>query len=126
MQWYLKVLRQYADFTGRARRTEYWMYTLFTIIATIIAFVLDGLIFGFGQGPLAGYGFIYALYALATIIPSLAVTARRLHDTDRSGWWILIGLVPIVGGIILLVFTVLEGTRGQNQYGPDPKATVYN
>ncbi|GLZ50250.1 hypothetical protein Acsp06_64350 [Actinomycetospora sp. NBRC 106375] len=126
MQWYLKVLKQYADFSGRARRTEFWMFVLFNAIAYIVLALIDVLIgtasftstgtgFSFGGGLLSG------LYSLGVLIPSLAVAVRRLHDTDRTGWWLLIGLVPIVGGIVLLVFYCIEGTRGPNQYGPDPK-----
>lgn len=118
MNWYLKVLKQYVDFNGRARRKEYWMYTLFNIIALVIASVLDRVL---GMAGELGYGPVYGLYALATLLPSLGVCVRRLHDTDRSGWWVLIGLVPIIGAIVLLVFMVSEGTRGDNAYGPDPK-----
>ncbi|HSK59168.1 MAG TPA: DUF805 domain-containing protein [Actinomycetospora sp.] len=126
MQWYLKVLKQYADFNGRARRTEFWMFVLFNAIAWVVLALVDVLIgtasfttsgtgFQFGGGLLSG------LYSLAVLIPSLAVTVRRFHDQDKSGWFILLGLIPIVGGIILLVFMCIEGTRGANRFGPDPK-----
>jgi len=126
MQWYLKVLKQYADFNGRARRTEFWMFTLFSAIASIVLALIDTLIgtasvYGSGSAYTFSPGLLQGLYALAVLIPSLAVTVRRLHDTDRTGWWVLIGLVPFVGGIVLLVFMCLEGTRGPNQYGMDPK-----
>jgi uncharacterized membrane protein YhaH (DUF805 family) len=116
MQWYMKVLRQYADFEGRARRTEYWMYILFTMIIVIVLTLLDLALFGQPTGVLG------LIYSLATLLPSLGVVVRRLHDTGRSGWWFLISLVPLVGGIVLIVFLATEGTRGTNAYGADPKA----
>ena len=130
MSWYTKVLKQYVDFSGRARRTEYWMFTLFNvIILVVLGFVDNALGFGSftgssGGGSLAfsaNLGLLGALYSLAVLLPSLAVAVRRLHDTNRSGWWLLIGLIPFLGGIVLLVFMVLEGTRGPNAHGPDPK-----
>lgn len=121
MQWYLKVLRQYADFSGRARRTEFWMFVLFNVIAGVILNILDnalGLTYG-PEGSTTGY--LGAIYGLAVLIPSLAVGARRLHDTARTGWWLLIGFIPLVGAIILIVFWASDGQRGPNQYGPNPK-----
>jgi uncharacterized membrane protein YhaH (DUF805 family) len=119
MQWYLKVLRQYADFEGRARRTEYWMFVLFSVIISIVLNVLDNLL---GLAFMAGTaGWLSLLYSLAVLLPSLGVSVRRLHDTGRSGWWVLIALVPLVGAIVLIVFTATEGNRGPNAYGPDPK-----
>lgn len=119
MDWYLGVLKKYADFNGRARRKEYWMFFLFNMIFAIIAMVLDNILgVSFGE---TGIGPIYLLYFLAILIPSLAVVVRRLHDTGKSGWFILLGFIPLVGGIILLVFMILEGNAGPNQYGPDPK-----
>lgn len=126
MQWYLKVLKQYADFNGRARRTEFWMFTLFSVIASIVLALVDTLI-GTATFVSSGSAFVYSpgllggIYALAVLIPTLAVTVRRLHDQDKSGWFILLGLIPFVGGIIVLVFMCLEGTRGPNRFGPDPK-----
>lgn len=119
MNWYLKVLRQYADFTGRARRKEYWMFVLFNIIFAIIAMILDNVL-GLAWGEL-GYGPIYLLYALFVFIPGLAVAVRRLHDINKSGWMILVSLIPIIGAIWLLVLFVMDGTPGANQYGPNPK-----
>ncbi|WP_232667461.1 DUF805 domain-containing protein [Pseudonocardia sp. TRM90224] len=125
MGWYLKVLKQYADFRGRARRTEYWMFTLVTVLVAVVLSVLDHALFGavtFGSvGEITGLGWLYVIYMVATLIPSLAVSVRRLHDIDRSGWWVLIGFVPLVGFIVQLVFAVTEGTRGANRFGPDPK-----
>ena len=113
MNWYFEVLRKYAVFSGRARRKEYWMFALFNCI---IAFVI-GFIEGFGGSP----GIVGMLYSLAVLIPSIAVSVRRLHDTDRSGWWCLIALVPLIGTIVLLVFVVQDSKPGENQYGPNPK-----
>ncbi len=115
MSWYLAALKNYVGFSGRARRTEYWMFFLFHLIVVVVLSVLDRLIF---QDEL---GYLTPAYVLLTFIPSLAVTVRRLHDTGRSGWWYLISLVPLVGGIVLLVFTVSEGNTGPNAYGDDPK-----
>lgn len=124
MKWYLKVLKQYADFNGRARRTEYWMYLLFNLIFAVIAAVLDNIL-GLKFTPEIPYGYLYLLYALVTFLPGLAVSVRRLHDVDKSGWFLFISLIPIIGGIWLLVLYVTEGTQGRNQYGDDPKGN-YN
>jgi len=122
MQWYLAVLRQYVAFSGRARRTEFWMFTLFTTIIQIVLYLLDNLL-GLAFAP-GGSGLLTAIYVLAVLLPSLSVAFRRLQDTGRSGLWILIGLVPLVGPIVLIVFWATEGTRGPNAYGPDPKASL--
>jgi uncharacterized membrane protein YhaH (DUF805 family) len=129
MQWYLKALKQYADFGGRARRTEFWMFVLVNVVISIVLGIVDtatGTANAYAVGGMASYspGILGGLYALAVLIPSIAVTVRRLHDTDRSGWWFLIQLIPIVGGIVLLVFACLEGTRGPNRFGADPKHEV--
>ncbi|HEX8494176.1 MAG TPA: DUF805 domain-containing protein [Pyrinomonadaceae bacterium] len=118
MNWYLEVLKKYAVFSGRARRKEYWFFTLFNIIISLALTMLDiwlGLADRSGWGPLGG------IYTLAVFIPGLAVTVRRLHDTGRSGWWFLIALVPCVGGIILLIYLVEDSQPGENEYGPNPK-----
>jgi len=121
MEWATLPLKRYAEFTGRSRRKEYWMFVLLSIGIYIVASILDG-IAGL-NGMIAGtYGPITALVALGLLVPTLAVSIRRLHDSDRSGWWLLLGLVPMVGEIIVLVFMVLEGTRGANRFGADPKA----
>ena len=121
MEWATLPLKRYAEFTGRSRRKEYWMFLLLSIGIYIIASILDG-IAGL-NGMIAGrYGPITTLVALGLLVPTLAVSVRRLHDSDRSGWWLLLGLVPLVGEIIVLVFMVLEGTRGANRFGADPKA----
>ena len=120
MEWYLKVLRQYADFEGRARRQEYWMFVLFNlIIIVVLAFVL-----GFIEGMVNSDGIIMIplfIYYIGILLPSIAVAVRRLHDQNKSGWYYLVSLIPFVGGIWLLVLLATEGDAGPNQYGPDPK-----
>lgn len=113
MEWYLKVLQNYVGFSGRARRKEYWMFVLFNFIAGIILGIIEAII--------GLPGILSGLYSLAILIPSLALVFRRLHDTGKSGWWILISLVPIAGSIILLVFMCLDSDAGTNKYGPNPK-----
>ena len=120
MNWYLKVLKNYVGFSGRARRKEYWMFTLFSVIFAVAAMILDNVL-GLASKDI-GYGPIYAVYALALILPSIAVAARRLHDIGKSGWWQLIGIIPLIGAIVLIVWLVREGEHGDNAYGPDPKA----
>ena len=123
MNWYLKVLKQYADFSGRARRKEYWMFVLFNMIFAIVAAILDNVLGIAMEGT--GYGTLYGIYALAVLIPGLAVAVRRLHDVGKSGWMILIALIPLVGAIWLLVLLVTDSNPGKNQYGQNPKeATV--
>ncbi|MEU8571229.1 DUF805 domain-containing protein [Streptomyces pathocidini] len=112
MNWYLAVLKKYVTFSGRARRKEYWMFALFSTVISIVLTAADSAL---------DISLLSLVYSLAVLLPSLAVTVRRLHDTDRSGWWILIGIVPILGWIALLVFTVLEGDQGDNAHGPNPK-----
>jgi len=118
MKWYLDVLTNYATFTGRARRTEYWMFSLISavivVVLCLVAFLLPREI-GLYVLILAG------LYNLAVLVPSVAVTARRLHDTGRSGWWMLISFVP-GGGIVVFVFSVMDSEPQPNIYGPNPKA----
>ncbi|MGB7292897.1 MAG: DUF805 domain-containing protein [Thermodesulfobacteriota bacterium] len=116
MNWYIEVLKKYAVFDGRAHRTEYWMFVLFNVIITILLGLIDGL-FGI-LGVLSG------IYGLAVLIPGIAVSIRRLHDTNRSGWWLLISLVPVIGTIVLLVFMVQDTQPGTNEYGPNPKAAT--
>jgi uncharacterized membrane protein YhaH (DUF805 family) len=108
--------RKYVDFNGRARRSEYWWFILFYTLLMIALIILDTVI------ALAGLplSVLTTLGSLAMFLPSLSAVVRRLHDTDRSGWMFLIGLIPLVGGIILLVFTCQRGTPGDNRFGPDP------
>ncbi len=118
MNWYLAVLKKYVVFEGRARRKEYWIFFLVNLIATFILAVIDGATGTFDAE--AGLGLLGTIYALAVLLPSLAVAVRRLHDTDRSGWWLLLIFLPIIGFIVLLVFMVLQGTPGHNRFGEDP------
>jgi len=113
MEWYLKVLKNYVGFEGRARRTEYWMFVLFNFIVSLVLGLIGGLI---GLDTILSY-----IYALAILLPSLAVGARRLHDTGRSGWMLLLSLIPLVGGIILIVFLCQDSEPGDNKYGSNPK-----
>ncbi len=124
MNEYLSVLRNYAGFSGRARRKEYWMFVLFNIIFSIGAMILDKILgTQFDTGTLAmPYGYVYLLYCLFVFIPGFAVGVRRLHDVGKSGWFFLIALIPLIGAIWLLVVMLTEGTVGENKYGPDPKA----
>lgn len=119
MNWYLNVLQKYAVFSGRARRKEYWFFVLFNII---IALALTFIDFSTGLYDVESeIGLLSSLYSLAVLVPSIAVTIRRLHDTGRTGWWFLIAFVPIIGAIVLLVFMVFDSTPGDNQYGPNPQ-----
>ncbi|MCX2743139.1 DUF805 domain-containing protein [Mangrovivirga sp. M17] len=123
MKWYLQVLQNYANFSGRARRKEYWMFVLFNILFIVIATGLDnllGLTFDF-----VPYGYIYLAYNIFIIIPSLAAGVRRLHDINKSGWSILISLIPLIGSIILIVWFAREGDSGSNKYGEDPKNNTF-
>jgi len=124
MHWYIEVLKKYTVFSGRARRMEFWMFFLFSAIISIFLAVIDE--FMGWQFEMSGdiLGFLSTLYYVAVIVPYLAVIVRRLHDTERTGCWILIAFIPFVGVLILLVFLILQGTRGENRYGPDPKAST--
>jgi uncharacterized membrane protein YhaH (DUF805 family) len=120
MNWYIEALKKYAVFSGRAQRKEYWIFILFSSIITIVLGVLDGAVGLYA--PAAGVGLLSGIYSLAVMIPSTAVAIRRLHDTDRSGWWLLIALIPLIGGIVLIVFLATDSNAGENQYGPNPKS----
>jgi uncharacterized membrane protein YhaH (DUF805 family) len=122
MEWYLKVLRNYVGFTGRARRKEYWMFILFNIIFAIAAMILDNAL-GIAIEDV-GYGPIYILYGLALFLPGLAVAVRRLHDVGKSGWFLFIALIPLIGTIWLLVLLAKDGEPGMNQYGINPKECI--
>ena len=127
MNWYIDVLKKYAQFDGRARRQEYWMFTLFNFLiymALVLLVVLAAVLTANSDNSGAAAFLLMipcGVYSLAVFIPSLAVSIRRLHDTGRSGWWILIGLVPFVGGIIFLVFMCQDSQPGPNEFGPNPK-----
>jgi len=114
MNYYFDVLKKYAVFEGRARRKEYWMFVLFNFL---VSFALGIVSFIIGDN----IGVIGMLYCVAVFIPSLAVAVRRLHDTNHSGWWLLINLIPFIGLIIFLVFAFTDSQAGENQYGSNPK-----
>jgi len=120
MEWYLGAFKKYAVFSGRARRKEFWMFILFNILFSIAAVIIDNVL-GLANDR-TGYGLFSGLYSLAIILPSLGMEIRRLHDVGKSGWWIFISLIPLVGAIWLIVLLATEGQPGDNQYGPDPKA----
>jgi uncharacterized membrane protein YhaH (DUF805 family) len=105
----------YVNFSGRASRSEYWYWILFIIIADIVAGIIDSVL---------GIQIVTGLFGLVTIIPNIAIAIRRLHDLDRTGWWILLGFIPLIGWIILLIWYVTKGTDGPNRFGPDPLATL--
>lgn len=117
MNWYVQAFQKYADFNGRSRRSEYWYFVLINTLIVwgiiIIEFVLKT------------YGILTALYAIGTIVPAFAVTVRRLHDTGRSGWNILLGLIPIVGGVIVLIFLLEDSQVGENRYGAAKRRDAY-
>ena len=111
--WKLVVLERYAKFDGRAGRAEFWWFVLANFVVYVALLIL---------AQISGiFMVLYFLYALALIVPNIAVAIRRLHDTDKSGWLLLLVLVPLIGGIILLVLCAMEGTKGPNQYGPAPE-----
>jgi uncharacterized membrane protein YhaH (DUF805 family) len=112
------LTQKYAGFLGRARRSEYWFFVLFTVVVGIVASIVDAIL---GTRSGSGAGLIQALAQLALLLPGIAVGVRRLHDTSRSGWWLLLGLIPVVGAIVLIVFFV-QDSHGENRYGPSPKA----
>ncbi|RCW91640.1 DUF805 domain-containing protein [Winogradskyella arenosi] len=125
MEWYLKVVRDnYANFSGRARRQEYWMFVLFNLIITFALAIVFGTLGALLDIP--ALFSLYVIYALAVVIPSLAVAVRRLHDVGKSGWFYLISLIPLIGGIWLIILFATEGDHGANAYGPDPKQEASN
>ena len=143
MNGYIEALRKYAVFSGRSRRREYWVFVLGNLLVSAVLTWLDTALgtqtfpvgsFGLPEGttaPGAGalpeealnIGLLSLFYSLAVFIPGLAVTVRRLHDIGRSGWWLLIGIVPLVGVFVIFVFTLLDSQPGENKYGPNPKET---
>ena len=122
MNWYLEVLKKYTVFDGRAELKEYWWFSLFSFIIIIVLSVIDIVTGTFNIN--VGLGLLGGIYTLAVLIPSIAVSVRRLHDTDRSGWWFLINGIPLIGVIVFLVFTGQDGTPGDNQYGSSPKGAT--
>jgi uncharacterized membrane protein YhaH (DUF805 family) len=121
MNWYIEALKKYAVFSGRARRKEYWFFVLFSVIITLALSFFDSLVGLFDVA--SGIGLLSGIYSLAVLIPSISVGVRRLHDTNRTGWWLLISLVPLLGIIILIVLMVLDSQSGDNEYGPNPKSS---
>ncbi|PWB28458.1 DUF805 domain-containing protein [Flavobacterium sp. HTF] len=128
IEWYKKVVfENYANFKGRARRSEYWYFALANALISILLVVIGAVVGGiFGDaltGGIIGY-VLFGLYTLATILPGLGVVVRRLHDVGKSGWFYLVAFIPFVGGIWILILFCTEGNRGPNQYGPDPKNEI--
>jgi uncharacterized membrane protein YhaH (DUF805 family) len=123
MNWYFEVFRKYATFSGRARRKEYWFFVLFNILAMVAFSIIDAAIGTYNVE--AGIGVLSGIYLLIALLPGLAVAVRRLHDTGRTGWWLLISLVPIIGALVLLAFLIFDSTPGDNEYGPNPKREGY-
>ena len=123
MSWFVEALKKYAVFSGRSRRKEYWFFVLFVVIISIVLNIIDGLIGAYDRSM--GAGLLSTIFSLAILIPSIAVSVRRLHDINRTGWWVLIALVPLVGWIVFLVFHLQDSTPGTNRYGPNPKSTDY-
>jgi uncharacterized membrane protein YhaH (DUF805 family) len=122
MNEYIAVLKKYAQFSGRSHRREYWMFFLVNTLISVLLNVIDGILGLVEMGK--SVGVLSVIYALAMIIPSLSVGARRLHDTGRSGWWLLLCLIPIIGWIVLFVFFVQDSQSETNTYGPNPKGTA--
>jgi uncharacterized membrane protein YhaH (DUF805 family) len=120
MDWYLEALKKYAVFEGRSRRKEYWFFGFFNAIFSVVLVIAD-VLFG-TSGGLSSPGLLSGLYTLGVFLPALAVLVRRLHDTNRSGWWVLISFLPLIGVLVLLFFSLQEGQPGENQYGISPKA----
>jgi uncharacterized membrane protein YhaH (DUF805 family) len=114
MNWFLAALKKYADFSGRARRSEYWYFFLFYLLI-YFGLIVAGQVIG-NVGSILAF-----LFLLAMMIPSLSVGVRRLHDIDRSGWWLLISLIPLIGAIVLIVFAVQDSHSGDNRFGSNPK-----
>ncbi|EGT4256091.1 DUF805 domain-containing protein [Citrobacter amalonaticus] len=119
MNWYLSVIKNYTGFSGRARRKEYWMFVLINMIICAVLNVIQSVI-----GMETPY--ISIIYSLGVLLPSIAVAIRRLHDTDRSGWWVLLSLIPIIGTIVIIIFLCQNGTAGANRFGADPKQNEIN
>ena len=113
MEWYITVLKKYAVFSGRARRTEFWMFVLINLIISLALGLIEGMI--------GSPGVVGMLYSLAVLIPGIAVSVRRLHDTGRTGWWLLLSFIPLIGAIVLIIFMAQEGNSSDNGFGANPK-----
>jgi uncharacterized membrane protein YhaH (DUF805 family) len=120
MSWFMTALKKYAVFSGRSRRREYWYFGLFYLIFYAVLAIVDGITGSFDFRT--GLGLFTGIWTLALLIPSIAVSVRRLHDTGRRGWWILLGVIPVIGAIILIVFLAQDSEAGTNRFGPDPKS----
>jgi uncharacterized membrane protein YhaH (DUF805 family) len=120
MNWFLLALKKYAEFSGRSRRSEYWYFVLFYVLIYMGLALVDTLTGSFNAA--SGMGILSGIYSLGMLIPSIAVGVRRLHATDRSGWWLLISFVPVIGAIVLIVFFFQDSQPGENRFGPNPKA----
>lgn len=130
MKYYIKAIRNYAVFKGRARRKEFWLFTLIDTLFLLLTFLLDHLL-GTNKTNHNGFiiyhkGYILSTYAVALLMPRLALIARRWHDLGKSGWWTLLIAIPIVGTIVTTIYFVLPGTKGYNDYGADPKEEEYH
>ncbi len=112
----LSVLTKYATFSGRAIRSEYWYFVLFSVLLNIGANIIDTTILGAGMGQ---FGLFSSFLSIALFIPNIAVTIRRLHDLDKSGWWVFLMLIPMIGFIVLLIWLTMKGTNGPNNFGSD-------
>ena len=122
MDWYLDVLKnKYATFSGRARRKEYWMFLLINLVVSVALALIDSLI---GSVSESGMGLLSSVYSIGVLIPSLALSVRRLHDIGRTGWWVLISIIPVIGVVVLLVFMLLDSEPGSNRYGANPKEGI--
>ena len=122
MNWYLDVLKnKYATFSGRARRKEYWMFLLINLVVSVALALIDSLI---GSVSESGMGLLSSVYSIGVLIPSLALSVRRLHDIGRTGWWVLISIIPVIGAVVLLVFMLLDSEPGSNRYGANPKEGI--
>ncbi|QPB83175.1 DUF805 domain-containing protein [Pseudoalteromonas rubra] len=124
LEIYLSVFKNYFEFKGRARRKEYWVFILSSILVSVVLGLVDITLGLYSEE--AGLGLLSGLYALAIIIPSIALSVRRLHDTGRSGWWVLLSLIPLIGPIVLIVFYVMDSKPGENEYGPNPKEQLHH
>ncbi len=119
MSWWLAAMKKYVDFSGRARRKEYWMFVLFNLIFMILALILDAILGSANEN--LGYGLFYTLFSLGILLPTWSVTVRRLHDVGKSGWWIFISIIPLIGGLWLFILTITDGQPEAHQYGLNPK-----
>ncbi|MBB3048890.1 uncharacterized membrane protein YhaH (DUF805 family) [Litorivivens lipolytica] len=119
MNYMFEPLKKYATFEGRARRKEYWLFTLFVLIGQFVANIIDGLLVILSEGAVVP--FVSLLFLLVILLPWFAVSVRRLHDVDRTGWWVVIGLIPLIGSLVLLVFACLDSQQGSNRFGANPK-----